>query len=57
MGENAQNYVRFKKYKLFHLTHNSKKFNIKIIINLNETITKSKTDIRILNLYINEKFR
>ena len=40
------------KYQLIHLSRNSKKFNMQIIINIVSNIVTSKTDIRVLNIQI-----
>jgi hypothetical protein len=45
------------KYELIHFTRNSKKFNMTIIINIDNNVIKSKTNIRVLNLQINIKLK
>ena len=46
-----------KKYELIHLTRSLEKFNIRISVNLDSTTTKSKTNIRVLGLQIDDKLR
>ena len=45
-----------KKYKLIYLTRSPRRFDISITINLKILITKLKANIRILGLYIDDKF-
>lgn len=46
-----------KKYELLHLAQNSKKFNMKAIINLGKVVIKPHTSICILRLHIDSKLK
>ena len=56
MNKNLLNVYVLKKYKFIYLTKYFKKFNLRIIINLNLIIVCLYINIKKLNLYSSNKF-
>ena len=47
----------FEKYELIYLSHKTKRFNMCVMMKINDVIIKSKIDIKMLKLQINIKLK